>query len=61
MPDQIDALETKQAALQVRVSEPAFYQRSKAEIQQALAELEDLSQAIEAAYERWQQLSERES
>ena len=61
LPDQIEALEASQAALQGRVSEPGFYQQDKAEIQAVLGELNELNQTVERAYQRWEVLQERAS
>jgi len=59
LPDEIEALEAKQSALQTRINAPEFYQRDRSEVQAALEELTTLTQTIEQAYERWQALSER--
>jgi ATP-binding cassette subfamily F protein uup len=61
LPDQIEVLEASQAALQARVSEPGFYQQDKAEIQAVLEELNESTQAVERAYQRWEVLHERSS
>jgi ATP-binding cassette subfamily F protein uup len=61
LPDQIESLEAAQAKLQARISETEFYQQEQAEIQAVLNELNELTQAIESAYQRWETLSERAS
>jgi ATP-binding cassette subfamily F protein uup len=60
LPDQIEALEATQAELQARVGSTEFYQQPADEIQAGLAELSEVSVAVEQAYERWQALSERD-
>ena len=61
LPEQIESLEAAQEALQVRISESEFYQQEHAEIQAVLKELNELTQTIEGAYQRWETLSERAS
>ncbi len=61
LPEQIESLEAAQEALQVRIGESEFYQQEQAEIQAVLKELNELTQTIESAYQRWETLSERAS
>ncbi len=61
LPDQIESLEAAQEALQARISAADFYQQEQHEIQTVLNELNELTQAIERAYQRWESLTERAS
>jgi ABC transport system ATP-binding/permease protein len=56
LPERIAALESQQAALHARMSEPAFYQQSGDEIARATAQLEQVTQDLESAYDRWTEL-----
>ncbi len=59
LPDRIAALEARQEALQAGMGDAAFYQQTKAEITATLAELEQLTLEIQAAYDRWEELETR--
>ena len=56
LPDRIEELETRVAALQEQISDPAFYQGEQADVQATLAEFAEVSEALEAAVERWAEL-----
>ena len=60
LPDQIEALEAKQATLQEAVSSTDFYQQPKAAIQEQLNALTQVTEEIEQAYQRWEILSDME-
>ena len=59
LPEAIAAQEAEQAVLTARINEPDFYNRDRAEVTAALAKLQDLGRAIEAAYSRWAELESR--
>ncbi|MCC7032340.1 MAG: ATP-binding cassette domain-containing protein [Acidobacteria bacterium] len=56
LPATIEALEAEQARLGAEVSAPDFYRKPAAEIHEAMARLEALPAAIEAALKRWDEL-----
>ncbi|MBI5563624.1 MAG: ATP-binding cassette domain-containing protein [Chloroflexi bacterium] len=56
LPHTIERLETEQHRLSAAMAEPAFYQRDRAEIAQAVQELKDLEEQLTAAYQRWVEL-----
>jgi len=56
LPGLIEELEQSQQALEQKVSDPGFYQRDQAEVQQVLADLTDVQAKLENAFERWSQL-----
>ena len=56
LPGKIEALEAEQSRLTALVNDPGFYARPREEIAATLAELETLSQALEASYARWAEL-----
>ncbi len=58
LPNEIEQLETRVGALRSTVSDPAFYQRPHADVQQQLAALQDLEQQLERAVERWAELEQ---
>ncbi len=58
LPQQIEQLETRVGALRATVSEPAFYQRLHADVQQQLTALQDLEHQLERAVERWAELEQ---
>lgn len=61
LPRQIEALESEQARLSERMSEPSFYQQPAPDINHATNELRRLEQAIEDCYQQWQALTELEA
>lgn len=52
----IDKLEKQQEALQEKISEPAFYAQEQAQIEATLKEVAETQAALEAAYQRWEEL-----
>ncbi len=56
LPGLIEELEQSQQALEEKVSDPGFYQRDQAEVEQVLADLTDVQAKLESAFERWSQL-----
>jgi ATP-binding cassette subfamily F protein uup len=56
LPQQIEALETEQQALQTAMSEPRFYQDNKQNAAETKLRLEILEQQLRAAYSRWEEL-----
>jgi ATP-binding cassette subfamily F protein uup len=59
LPELIAGLEKTVAELRAVVSEPGFYQRPHADVQQALAELREAEQAVDVAVDRWGELEEQ--
>ena len=58
-PARIESLETEQAELNERVSQPGFYKADPAEQARVRARLAALPAELEAAYARWQELEAR--
>ena len=56
LPDRIAELEAQQEALQAQMSDAAFYQQPGDRISAVVAELDQLTLDIQAAYERWEAL-----
>ncbi|MEI7845217.1 MAG: ATP-binding cassette domain-containing protein [Chloroflexota bacterium] len=56
LPGQIETLETEQHQLSAAMADPAFYQRSSAEITRDAAQLKNLEDALATAYQRWEEL-----
>lgn len=56
LPARIEELEQKQAALEARTADPAFYQQSREAVDAVLAELSELQAALDTAIERWAEL-----
>lgn len=56
LPQQIEALETRQQELFSIVSDPDFYKRDKTEMISLQAELKEVENKITSAYERWEAL-----
>jgi ATP-binding cassette subfamily F protein uup len=59
LPGRIDELEQRQATLELKVSDPDFYQRDHNEVKQLLGELGAVQAELEAAFERWALLEEQ--
>ena len=59
LPGHIEALETRQRALERLSADPGFYSRPRADIDTLLRELSELSTEIEAKLERWTELEDR--
>ncbi len=58
LPDKIEQLEEKQQKLQQQIAEPDFYKGEQDSINKVLAELAEIDQQLEQAYDRWETLSE---
>ena len=58
LPGHIDAMEAEQAALGETMSDPKFYRKPQEEVQAASARAEALPGLIQAAYDRWDELSD---
>lgn len=56
MPQRIEQLEAEQQSLLDAMNTPDFYRQDKAEITSVQLKLEEMEQALTAAYERWEQL-----
>ncbi len=56
LPHTIEKLEIEQHRLSAAMAEPAFYQRDRAEIAQAVQQLKGLEDQLAAAYQRWVEL-----
>ncbi len=56
LPHTIETLEIEQHRLSAAMAEPAFYQRDRSEIAQAVQRLRDLEEQLAAAYQRWAEL-----
>jgi ATP-binding cassette subfamily F protein uup len=59
LPQRIETLESRKAALEVAVGDPTFYARPHAEVAETLAQLAALGSDIEHAYARWSELDAR--
>jgi len=57
LPGRIETLEAQAAELSQSMSDPAFYRKSPAEITEATGKATALSEAITAAYARWEELA----
>ena len=56
LPGLIDTLETRQEAVQEKVSSADFYKGSKEQVAQVMKELEDIGAELAKAYARWEAL-----
>jgi ATP-binding cassette subfamily F protein uup len=56
LPRQIEALETEQKTLHARMADPQFYREAGKAVGTVRTKLDELGQALEAAYARWQEL-----
>jgi ATP-binding cassette subfamily F protein uup len=56
LPERIEALEARRAALHAEMAEPSFFKQDGAHIAAAQGTLEELDAEIEAAYARWEAL-----
>jgi ATP-binding cassette subfamily F protein uup len=59
LPARIEALETDQAELHERLSDPAFYQAAREEVAAVKARLAALESELETVYARWEALEAR--
>ena len=60
IPNRIEALEAEQAELTSRMAEPEFFRQPPADIAAATQRAEVLAAELEAIFDRWTELSERE-
>jgi ATP-binding cassette subfamily F protein uup len=56
LPDEIEALEQKAAALQAQAEDPDFYRQPYEQVQPVLDELAEVRAALERSVERWAEL-----
>jgi ATP-binding cassette subfamily F protein uup len=56
LPELIEQLESRKAELEAEVSSPDFYQQDHAVTRAVLAKLAELTEELETAYSRWQEL-----
>ena len=56
LPALIESLEQRQQALEQQVSDPGFYQGDHADVQRVTAELGQVQEDLEQAFERWSEL-----
>ncbi len=56
LPAKIEKLESNQSMLEARISEPGFYQSDSDEIRRVNSELTEVMEALESAYQRWEEL-----
>jgi ATP-binding cassette subfamily F protein uup len=56
LPKRIEALETEQRELNLKMEAPSFYQQEGAIITQAVERLEQIQKELSQAYERWGEL-----
>jgi ABC transport system ATP-binding/permease protein len=56
LPLQIEAIEAEQKSLHTQMADPRFYREAGKEISRARTRLNELGQALDAAYARWQEL-----
>jgi len=61
LPARIEKLEKQQAQLELRISEPGFYQSDPVKIQKVLQELASVQTQLETAFERWDALEAAKS
>ncbi len=59
LPARLETLEAEQAALQARLSDPAFYQGDKDELRAALARAQAIEAELETLLGRWEELEQR--
>jgi len=56
LPQQMEDLEAKQAALEAEIADPSFYSQDQEVVTERLAELAKATEALDAALERWTEL-----
>ena len=56
LPQQMEDLEAKQAALEAEIADPSFYSQDQEVVTKRLAELAKATEALDAALERWTEL-----
>ena len=58
LPGRIESLESELHELHARMADPSFYKQERTAIAQTKSRLEELEEALAAAYERWEILEE---
>jgi len=58
LPEQIENLESLIRALHANMADPSFYKRDRIALAQSKARLDELEQALAAAFRRWEELEE---
>ena len=58
LPQNIEKLETEQDDIQKQISDSEFYQQEKSTVDKVLSRLSELEKELEAAYKRWEELSD---
>ena len=56
LPGQIESLESELRELHATMADPSFYKQDRTAIAQAKSRLDELEQALLAAFERWEVL-----
>lgn len=56
LPQKMEDLEAKQAALEAEIADPSFYRQDQEVVTERLAELAKATEALDAALERWTEL-----
>ncbi len=56
LPEEIEALETRQAELSEQIAQPHFYRQQRPQIETVLAELKSVETSLEEKYARWDEL-----
>ncbi len=59
LPEKIEAMEQEQEILFTTMADPEFYRKNKEKITGTRARQQELAALLEAAYERWEELEER--
>jgi ATP-binding cassette subfamily F protein uup len=59
LPDQIDLLETKIAAISLQICQPDFYKGERKQIEQTEKNLTQLQQQLSHCYKRWEVLDKQ--
>jgi len=59
LPGMIENLETEKGAMEERMGQSDFYQQDQQQIKSSLQRLEELNALLENAYQRWEQLEDR--
>ncbi len=56
LPELLEELEAKQAALNKKINEPDFYRQDQGTVEKKLEELKSLDERLEQTYQRWDEL-----
>ncbi|MDB2384472.1 ATP-binding cassette domain-containing protein [Endozoicomonas sp.] len=59
LPDEIEALEREQQALEEKASDPSFYETDSLEVNETLGKITELTELIETKLQRWEELDNR--